>query len=158
MGVNISQELISFLSTVIAGVFWGIFYDFFHVLSKFFKRKLFLSFFDILFTVFAFIITIFIFYSYSSYSLRLFLFLGLFLGGILYFLILSKPVRCILGYFFKNILKLFHFIFKILLTTVRFLYKILLVHFLNFAKKILHIKCKNTLWFYRGFKYEKIFT
>lgn len=145
MGVNISQELISFLSTVIAGILLGVIYDFFYILSGFLKGKFFVSFFDILYTVFAFIITIFILYSYSSYSLRLFLFLGLFLGGILYFFTLSKPIKCILGYIFKNILKIFHFIFKILLTTVRFLYKILLVHFLDFTKKLLHIKCKNNL-------------
>lgn len=67
---------------------------------------------------------------------RLYELTGLFLGGIFYFLLVSKWILKFFIIIDKNILKFSRFIFKILLTPPRFLYKILVVPTHKYAKSI----------------------
>ncbi|MCC8168876.1 MAG: spore cortex biosynthesis protein YabQ [Oscillospiraceae bacterium] len=64
----------------------------------------------------------------NSGILRAYEFIGLILGSVLYFALLSPAVIWLFTHITENILKIITFIFKILLTPIRFLYKIILVY------------------------------
>lgn len=128
MGVDISNEAVSFLCTVISGAVLGLLFDFFSQFSRALKRKTLITFFDIFFVIATAIIIMSVFYIANSYKLRWYMFIGLFLGLILYCLMLRRVSIFIFSSLFGIFLKIFHFILKILLTPARFLYKILLVY------------------------------
>lgn len=67
----------------------------------------------------------------NSGIIRIYEFIGLILGSVLYFSILSPVVLKFFIFTVKNILKIIAFIFKILLTPIRFLYKIVMVYILG---------------------------
>lgn len=57
--------------------------------------------------------------------MRAYEFVGLALGGVIYFMTLSRYVVAMSAFFSAGILKIIRFIFKILLTPLTFLYKII---------------------------------
>ena len=130
MGVNISSELITFVAVIIAGIISGIIYDTFFVISKANKGKT-IGFYDLIFTILLLGIVLSVFYFFNSYELRWYMFIGLILGLIFYYLLLSKVYIFVFGKLLDILFKIFNFIFKILLTPTRFLYKILLVYIFN---------------------------
>ena len=158
MRVDISQEAIAFAAAVLCGLFCGLVRDIFRVLSKRTNNKVFTAVFDFLLVTVCIAAVISVFYRYNSFQIRWYMFLGVFLGVLMYFLILSRGVVFCL----EKILKLFENIFKILLTPVRFLYKILVVYFFvpvfKFFKKIsgiLRAKITRILEISRSKCYEK---
>lgn len=66
-------------------------------------------------------------WNLNSAGFRFYELAGLALGGIFYFLLLSKWIFGVFLFIFENILKFVGFILKILLTPTLFLYKILFV-------------------------------
>lgn len=67
----------------------------------------------------------------NSGIFRFYELVGVILGAVLYFSLLSKWILTALIFVFENILKFTRFIFKILLTPLSFLYKILVVPIRN---------------------------
>lgn len=144
MGVDITSETITFLSTVVCGIICGILYDIFKVLfNDGRKNKIIVSVFDIFLSFFIGIFIIFVFYFYNSFLIRWYMIIGLIVGVILYFLCFSTFIIKIL----EKILKIFEFILKILLTPARFLYRILLIRVIDTVKKFfykIYFNIKNT--------------
>lgn len=131
MRMDMTADAVTFLVTVLSGLSCGALFDVFRVLGVCADKKRLIPFLDLIYISASAIIVVFVFYIFNSYQLRLFMFVGVLLGLILYFLLLSRVFVVIL----KKIIKIIHFIFKILLTPARFLCKILVVCVFSPAKK-----------------------
>ena len=128
MSVSLNYELTTFLFSVLAGIYCSIIFDFFRAIRLCFSGKnIFVGISDIVFWIICCIICFLSIYNKSSGELRLYQISGIAISSFIYFLTLSKAVKCIFSIFFK-ILK---FIFKIVLTPIVFLYKILLSVFIK---------------------------
>lgn len=126
----IADELYTFLWMVILGAGIVFLFDIFRCFRRvLIKNTPAVHISDLLFWATAFLITVRVLYVFSDGRLRFFLILASFLGGLLYFLTLSRLFITLFSNILEIFLKIFQFIFKILLTPVHFLYKILLVAF-----------------------------
>ncbi len=124
MRMNMTADMISFFMSVLSGIICGIVYDVFRVLRWLPAGKRLVSLFDFVFlTISAFVVTA-VFYIYNECSLRLYMIVGVIIGSVLYFMILSRLIIAVL----KKIIEIIKFFFKILLTPIVFLYKILLAY------------------------------
>lgn len=139
MGVNISADCQTFIAVILSGMICGILFDTFKVAGIFSKRNsVLISLFDLFFSLVLCVIVMTVFYIFNSYELRWFMFIGLFLGVILYFFMLSKAYKFTLNKLIQFFLKIFQIIFKILLTPARFLYKILVVHIISRIRNLIY--------------------
>lgn len=82
---------------------------------------------DVLFCAVAMFCAVACVWNINSGIFRFYELIGLILGGIFYFLLLSKWILKLFLFIIENILKFVRLIFKILLTPPLFLYKILVV-------------------------------
>lgn len=149
-----------FLIFVINGFLIGILFDIFRILRKSFKTKDIITYIeDILFWILTGLLLLYSIFTFSNGELRLYMFLGVFIGCILYMILISQ-------YFIKINVKIILFtkgivykIFYILTFPIRLLLKILKkflfkpIHFLTInTKKIqknIKGKCKNLINFNR---------
>ena len=128
MSVSLNYEMNAFLFSLLAGVLCGVFFDFFRGIREIFVCKnIVIGFSDLLFWLICCFICFTTVYNKNSGELRLYQFAGILISSFLYFLTVSKPVKCVFAIFFKFI----KFIFKIVLTPIAFLYKILLSVFIT---------------------------
>lgn len=122
MSVTISYELVAFLFSALAGILCCIIFDFFRAIRHIFNQGIFLvGISDIAFWVLCCIICFIAIYNKNSGELRFYQFAAIIISSFIYFLALSKVIKCV----FVNFLRIIKFIFKILLTPIDFLYKIL---------------------------------
>ncbi len=139
MSVTISYELGAFLFSAFAGIICSIIFDFFRAIRHTFTQGiLVIGISDITFWIICCIICFITIFNKSSGELRFYQFAAIIISSFLYFLTLSKVIKCI----FVNFLKFIKFIFKILLTPLEFLYKILLSVF--FTKPTKNDSCGGT--------------
>ena len=125
MGVDIAKEALVFFATALTGMFCGVVFDLFSLLQKSFKKRIIITFYDVISCGIIFFSVFIVFLTFNAFQLRWYMFLGLFLGGVIYFFVLRRFVLFII----EKIMKIFDFIFKILLTPGRFLYKIIIMVF-----------------------------
>jgi spore cortex biosynthesis protein YabQ len=134
--VDIAREVYVFLTMVLAGMSIGMVFDLFRLQRKFVKSgTVLVAIEDFLFWLIAFGIVAGSIGYFNSGELRFFEFLGLFLGCLLYFLVISERILWILEKLVRIILKILCYIFKIVLTPLLFLYKILVVPIVRVFKK-----------------------
>lgn len=139
MRIDINHELYAFSAVVVGIMLVCALFDLFREFYFIFRIKGGLrTTADILFWICAAVFTWICLLNADNGRLRFYQAAGGLLGGILYFLALSVPIRFI----FKNIFKLFKLILKILLTPARFLYKILYRVFNTIKRRIIRIKEK----------------
>lgn len=122
------RELIVFFVMVCCGAAAAVFFDFLRAVRIFFKPNgIVVGITDTVFwTLSAFAATACVWNFYDG-KLRFFEPVGLGLGAVLYFLLLSKWILRFFLFLIENIFKIVRVIFKILLTPALFLYKILVV-------------------------------
>lgn len=89
---------------------------------------------DILFCIIAAFAVLACVWNFNSGIFRFYEPVGLILGGVFYFLLLSKWILKFFLFIIQNILKFVKLILKILLTPSMFLYKILIVPIQNYIK------------------------
>lgn len=141
MGVSISNQANVFLAMALCGCLVGIVFDLFRILRKFIKMNcIWVNITDVFFIVCCLCIVFTTLIYFNNGQLRWYEFLGLFLGTLLYFLCISKPIMYILTKIVGFLQKIVGFILKILLTPMTFLYRILvltLLYIIRFFKRIL---------------------
>lgn len=140
-----------FLIFVINGVIIGVLFDSFRILRKSFKTSDFITTIeDILFWIIAGIIILYSIFVFNDGEIRFFMFIGIFLGTLLYMLLISKYVIKISVSAIKIIKKVLKVIFKILIFPIQSTYKIIknilrkpiLFCFINLKKNIRQISTK----------------
>ncbi len=120
--VDINHELYAFGTVVICIMLVCAVFDLLHTFYGVFRLKTGLrAVVDIIFWIVAGSFIWICLLAADNGELRAYHLTGGFLGGIVYFLALSRPVRAL----FKKIFEFFKLIFKILLTPARFFYKML---------------------------------
>ncbi|MBE7044284.1 MAG: hypothetical protein E7397_02045 [Ruminococcaceae bacterium] len=128
MILTISEQATVFLQMILLGVGSGILFDCFRALHRtVFRGVVSVGISDFLFWMSETGLIGAGIYLLHSGSLRFFVILGLVLGQILYFLLVSRVVCTIFVWFIGRLLKIFKVFFKILLTPAQLLYKILIV-------------------------------
>lgn len=140
MFMSVSPPTIIFFLSILLGILWGIFWDVNRVLKKLIssKNKKFIFVLDVIFSIVACVLTIIFFYCFTYAGFRLFILVGAFLGFILYYCTIQKPVFYALHIVVGIIVKI---VFKILNIAKAIGDKIRLI--LNFISKILYIKIKK---------------
>lgn len=127
MGVSISDQALVFLGMAACGAVIGIIFDMFRTFRKLARPgALGVNLSDLLFWVIGICVLIGSLVFLNSGELRWYVFIGLFLGGILYFSLLSQWILKFFIQVCRIFTKIIRFIFKILLTPALFLYKILI--------------------------------
>lgn len=128
MSVSLSYETNAFLFSLLAGVLCSIIFDLFRCIRTYFSDKyIFVGITDLIFWLICCFICFATIYSKNHGELRLYQFSGIIISSFIYFLTISRFVKCVFSIFFKFI----RFIFKIVLTPIVFLYKILVSVFLT---------------------------
>jgi spore cortex biosynthesis protein YabQ len=122
MILSIEVQIFYFLSTIAAGFFVGIMFDTYRILRGFnYPNKFITAVSDLLFWIFAALVT-FIFFLYTNNGdLRYYTFVGLFLGLFIYFKTISKPFANILKWIIYIIIKAFRMLMVLLLYPIRLL-------------------------------------
>ena len=124
----IRNEAIVFLAMTVCGLGLSLLFDMFRAIRITFKsNKAVSAFTDIIFWIIAGAAVIVSVWNFNSGIFRIYEPVGMILGAIFYFLLLSKCFLKIFLFIIKNILIIVRFILKILLTPPLFLYKILVV-------------------------------
>ena len=141
----------SFLIFVINGVIIGVLFDSFRILRKSFKTSDFITTIeDILFWIMTGIIILYSIFVFNNGEIRFFMFIGIFLGTLLYILLISKYVIKTSVRVIKILKKVLKFIFKILIFPIQSTYRIIknilrkpiLFCFINIKKNIRQIGTK----------------
>ncbi|MDD6762708.1 MAG: spore cortex biosynthesis protein YabQ [Clostridiales bacterium] len=133
-----NQGIRAALITMLCGAAIMLAWDILHGLRHSFFRGVFANFLlDTVWWVFAASGFIGCTWYANHMDLRAFIWASLFIGAVLYHIILSGAVRLLFCGIFDIFFKIIKFIFKILLTPAVFLYKILLVPFAGICKHIL---------------------
>jgi len=127
----------------------GFVFDLFRVLRKnTCKSFAAVSISDVLYWIVAAVILIAALFHFTFGQLRGYLFVGIALGLIFYFLLISRWVIAFLMKLIAIILKIFKLIFKILLTPLTFLYKMLLASLVMFLGRFFKkIAVQIKMWF-----------
>jgi spore cortex biosynthesis protein YabQ len=120
MVLRIDVQIYYFLSTILAGIVVGVMFDTYRILRGFnCPNKLVTAVSDMLFWIFAAVLT-FIFMLYTNNGdLRYYIFVGLFLGLFIYFKLISKKFANILRYTVYIIIKSFRIIINLILYPMR---------------------------------------
>lgn len=115
-----------FLIFVINGVIIGLVFDAFRILRKSFKTSDLITIIeDIIFWIITGIIVLYSVFIFNNGEIRFFMFIGIFLGVLLYMILLSKYIIKISVKIINILKKIISFIFKILLFPIQTIYKIL---------------------------------
>lgn len=137
-----------FLIFIINGIIIGIVFDIFRILRKSFKTPDIVTIIeDILFWIITGIIILYSIFVYNNGEIRFFMFIGIFLGAMLYMLLLSNYVIKLSVKTILMLKKLLEYIFKILIFPIKTIYKIIknilkkpiLFCFINLKKAIRQI-------------------
>lgn len=140
-----------FLIFVINGAAIGLLFDIFRILRKSFKTSdIITTIEDILFWIITGIIILYSIFVFNDGEIRFFMFIGIFLGVMLYMLLLSCYIIKISVGIIAIIKRIVGFIFKILIFPIRAIYKIIknilkkpiLFCFINLKKTIRQIGTK----------------
>jgi spore cortex biosynthesis protein YabQ len=140
-----------FLIFVINGIIIGLVFDIFRILRKSFKTSdIITTIEDILFWIITGIIILYSIFVFNNGEIRFFMFIGIFLGVILYILLLSNYIIKVSVKIIFLAKKIVAFIFKIIIFPVRSTYKIIknilkkpiLFCFINLKKTIRQIGTK----------------
>ena len=140
-----------FLIFVINGAIIGLVFDIFRILRKSFKTSDIITIIeDILFWIITGIIILYSIFIFNDGEIRFFMFIGIFLGVMLYMLILSQHIIKISVRIILTIKRILTFIFKILISPIQAIYKIIknilkkpiLFCFINIKKTIRQICTK----------------
>lgn len=144
-----------FLIFVINGAIIGAVFDIFRILRKSFKTSdIITTIEDILFWIIAGIIVLYSIFVFNNGEIRFFMFIGIFLGVMLYMLLLSHYIIKASVAIITIIKRIVSFIFRIVIFPIQKIYKIIkntlrkpiLFCFINFKKTIRQIgtkTCKN---------------
>jgi len=136
MFLSVENEMNIFISFFLFGIAAGIIFDVFKILRMIKWGDLWIFITDFVFWVF---ITALFFLTdlyFNDGCMRWYEFLGVFLGLILYFFLLSRYVRGTILGIIQIIFKILQIILKIILTPLKFLYKILSVPVFFVCRKI----------------------
>ena len=140
-----------FLIFVINGAIIGLLFDIFRILRKSFKTSdIITTIEDILFWIITGIIILYSIFVFNDGEIRFFMFIGIFLGVMLYMLLLSRYIIKVSVKIIEIIKKIIGFIFKILILPIKTIYKIIknilkkpiLFCFINLKKTIRQIGTK----------------
>ena len=140
-----------FLVFVINGVIIGLVFDIFRILRKSFKTSDAITIIeDILFWIITGIIILYSIFVFNNGEIRFFMFIGIFLGTMLYMLLISRYVIKVSVGIISVIKKIVGFIFKILIFPIQAIYKIIknilkkpiLFCYINLKKTIRQIATK----------------
>lgn len=108
-------DFISFGYAIVSGLMGGIIYDFYRVLRHYSKPKKILSYVeDLLFWIILGFVFFIVIVKLTGGILRGYVFIGVLLGGLIYFFLLSKYIYYIIIHIFKLILGLFSEIIKVI--------------------------------------------
>ncbi len=137
MKISVTHELIVFLSVTMLGLAEGFLFDIFRAVRRL-APKSFLSvgITDVIYWLFALSLFAWAMFWLTGGELRGYMFIGIALGLLFHFLLLSDVIISIVTEIFLLFLKFFNFFLKILLTPARFLYKMVLVPIYSFLKSI----------------------
>ena len=131
-----SREVFVFLAMVLCGALISLLLDLFRAFRITLKPGMVIvALSDILFCASSLFVVLAAVWNLNNGEFRGFEAVGLILGGVFYFSLLSKWVLTVFLWIIKNILKFTKYIFKILLTPSLFLYKILVVPIISCIKK-----------------------
>ncbi len=135
--ISVTRELCIFFVMLLLGISEGVIFDIFRM----FRKKLPRGFLpagisDIIYWLFAAGCFFYALWNLTAGELRGYMFIGIALGLIFYFLLLSKTIIFVFTAIFKFFLTIFKLIFKILLTPLAFLYKMLLEPFGRLFKRL----------------------
>ena len=134
----IAAETALFLATAACGAAAAMLYDFMRAVRAAVKSGAAVTAVtDVIFTFVSFTAAAWCVLTFGNGRLRLYEALGLLLGAVIYFTVLSGVVYKFFLYIIKKFLKITLFIFKILLTPLLFLYKILIVPIRKYAESII---------------------
>ncbi len=141
MFMSVSPPTVIFFLSILLGFFLGVFWDINRVLKKLIttKKKRFVFGLDVIFSVVACILTIIFFYCFTYAGFRFFVLIGAFLGFVIYYCTVQKPVFYVLHIIIGFIVKT---IFKILNITKAIGDKLKII--LDFLFRFLLIKLKKT--------------
>lgn len=158
MKVCLSHELLTFLMMIAVGAAEGFIFDLFRVLRKnTCKSFAAVGVSDVLYWLVTAVVLVAALLHFTFGALRGYLFIGVAIGLIFYFLLLSRAVIWLFMKIIALILKIFKLIFKILLTPLTFLYKMLLVRVIAFLGRLFgRLSAKIKLCFF-GMKKKKLF-
>ena len=140
-----------FLIFAINGVIIGLLFDIFRILRKSFKTSDIITIIeDILFWILTGFIILYSIFVFNNGQIRFFMFIGIFLGVMLYMLLLSKYIIKVSVTIISIVKKVLEFIFKILIFPIQSIYKItknllrkpILFCFINLKKTIRQITTK----------------
>lgn len=126
MEVSVSNQLYVFAVMLLCGAGAGVLFDIFRALRKTFGASMLTT--SVGDIVFWLCISIGLFgavFTVNYGELRWFEIIGVILGGIIYFLSVSRLFMCMLEWVLGFVLKIFLTIFKIILTPFVFLYKMI---------------------------------
>lgn len=136
MKISITHELIVFLSMTALGLFEGFVFDVFRVVRKNISKTFWkVSITDVVYWFVSGAIFAAAVWKVTNGELRAYMFLGIGLGLIFHFLLLSDLIISIITKIFTLFLKIFKFFLKILLTPTQFLYKMVLKPIIIFLKR-----------------------
>ena len=147
----ISNQANLFLIFVIDGFIIGLLFDAFRILRKSFKTSdIITAIEDIVFWIITGIILLYTIFVFNNGEIRFFMFVGIFIGTLLYILLISKYIIKASVSIIKILKKIVTFIFKIIVFPIQSIYKIIknilrkpiLVCILNIKKTIRQIGTK----------------
>lgn len=124
MEINVVVDFISFFYAILSGLSIGLMYDFYRSFRHFTKPKRILSHIeDLLFWIIVGFICFIILVKLTDGVIRGFVFGGFFLGGVLYYFILSKYIYSLILLIFKLILEMISEIIKLLIFPFKNVYR-----------------------------------
>ncbi|GMQ57530.1 hypothetical protein AN1V17_19250 [Vallitalea sediminicola] len=151
MNSLVSAQAISFMMSILSGVFLGFVYDLVRVLRRIIKHpKWLINVQDFIFWLFGSFIIFLDIFKNNNGTLRGFLYIGVFLGLIIYFLAISKLVLMIFMKIYSFIANIIKFLFKLIIKPI----KLLLSPIFFVVRKIYKLLKKLGKWLI--IKYKKI--
>jgi len=140
----VGNQAYIFILSVFGGMLLVFIYDIFRIKRKAFKTNNLVTYLeDILYWIIAAGVMFGIVYFSNDGEIRGFLFLGIFLGAVIYMLLLSKVIMTIALKCIEILGKVFRIIWKIAIYPFNILFKIILIP-AKFIKKIVLKLCRNT--------------
>ena len=122
----ITNQAYLFLIFAVNGIAIGLLFDLFRILRKSFKTNDFFTYIeDIIFWILTGIILLYSIFTFNNGEIRLFMFLGLFIGILMYMLMISSYVIKINVYIINLLKKIIGFIIHIFAIPFQYIYKLL---------------------------------
>ncbi|GKX30535.1 hypothetical protein SH1V18_30150 [Vallitalea longa] len=151
MNSLVSAQAISFLMSILNGLFLGFVYDLLRVFRRIIKHpKWLINIQDLIFWLFGSIIIFIDIFKNNNGTLRGFLCIGVFLGLIFYFFLISKLVIKVFIKIYSFIANIIKFLFKLIIKPI----KLLLTPIFFIVRKIYKLLKKMGKWLI--IKYKKI--